>query len=217
MAKSRAEKARVRLPEAGGQGVLVTGGFILTATHCIKWSGTGGMTLGDYYIENVTTKNGGRLRARPLAADPLSDMAVLGPLDDQEFKDDFDKFEIWCEATEGVPLVIRLPWPGRSLDVHVLTHKDRWIAAKITNYRYGVAGSRIAMEANDQIEGGTSGGPVIDSNGELVGVVSSFNEAQEGRKCNGAVPVARWALPHWVLMSIAKKAAATRWGARKGR
>jgi hypothetical protein len=36
---SRVVNATVRITKLGGQGVLVAGGFILTATHCITWSG----------------------------------------------------------------------------------------------------------------------------------------------------------------------------------
>ena len=47
--RRRVERATVRLVERGGQGVLVPGGFILTATHCINWCGTGMMALGEVY------------------------------------------------------------------------------------------------------------------------------------------------------------------------
>jgi hypothetical protein len=56
--KTRVEKATVRIDSRGGLGVLVPGAFILTATHCIQWSGTGGMALGDVYPESITTADG---------------------------------------------------------------------------------------------------------------------------------------------------------------
>jgi hypothetical protein len=45
--RTRVERATVRLVERGGRGVLVPGEFIITATHCIVWSGAGGMPMGD--------------------------------------------------------------------------------------------------------------------------------------------------------------------------
>lgn len=71
------EAATVRIESQGGQGVLVPGGLILTATHCIDWSGTGRMVLGEHYLETVTTKNGARFRVSPWFADPLTDIAAL--------------------------------------------------------------------------------------------------------------------------------------------
>jgi hypothetical protein len=53
--------ATVRLDNLGGQGVLVPGGFILSAAHCIQWDGEVGMAMGDRFIESITTKSGARL------------------------------------------------------------------------------------------------------------------------------------------------------------
>ena len=41
------EKATVRLTGKGGQGVLVPGGLIVTAAHCVNWYLEGGMAMGD--------------------------------------------------------------------------------------------------------------------------------------------------------------------------
>jgi len=37
--RERIEAATVRLPDKGGQGVLIPGNLILTAAHCIEWDG----------------------------------------------------------------------------------------------------------------------------------------------------------------------------------
>jgi hypothetical protein len=198
---ARVANATVRITGKGGQGVLIPGGFILTATHCIKWSGDGGMAMGDYFIENVVTKSGVRLPVGPLAADPVSDMAVLGELDYQEFGKDCDQFEKWREATPAVPLANRTPRRFReSLRVHILTHKNKWITGRIV--RYSSAGGPpqsgcLCIEADDRIEGGTSGGPVVDSSGRLIGVVSHSGETAMGEKYVGTLPIAHLALPRW--------------------
>ena len=54
--------ATVRLDNLGGQGVLVPGGFILTAAHCIQWNGEVEMAMVDRFIESITTKSGARFR-----------------------------------------------------------------------------------------------------------------------------------------------------------
>lgn len=57
-------------------GVHVPGELILTATHCIDWSGTGGMVLGDEYPTDIETASGVKFRAGVCACDPVSDIAV---------------------------------------------------------------------------------------------------------------------------------------------
>ena len=54
---------------------------------------------------------------------------------------------------------------------------------------------------NGYVLGGTSGGPVVTPDGRLLGVVSHVNEVSEG-PCCGAIPLARLALPQWVLARI---------------
>jgi hypothetical protein len=84
--KTRAEKATVRFlrrDEQGadapvGQGVLVPGGFIITATHCINWDGEGTMVLGDHYVERIKASNGATYKVSPDAVEPMLDIAALG-------------------------------------------------------------------------------------------------------------------------------------------
>jgi len=145
---ARVVNATVHLDGKGGQGVLVAGGFILTAAHCIQWNGDGEMTMGDHFIETITTKAGAHLRVGPLAADPVSDIAVLGSLDDQDFFDDWMEFEEWSEATAAVPLANTTPRYRAPLDVHVLTHKGKWIEGAITRYAVGpIQSGRLCIEA----------------------------------------------------------------------
>src|SRR5450759_4439822 len=56
--KSRVETAVVQMESQGGLATLVPGGFILTATHCIKWDGRGKMALGVPHAEPVRTPSG---------------------------------------------------------------------------------------------------------------------------------------------------------------
>src|SRR5262245_38143525 len=45
---AQVQLATVQIQKKGGRGVLVPGGFVLTAAHCVEWSPEGGMVLGDF-------------------------------------------------------------------------------------------------------------------------------------------------------------------------
>lgn len=180
--RTRVETATVHLVERGGQGVLVPGEFIITATHCIDWTGTGGMVLGDVYPIEIETASGAKFRLGPVACEPVSDMAVLGELDNQQCPDDAEAFEQWREQVEPVPLSTRQLEVGQSCPIFILTHKRKWIAGRVT--RYGIPGqppgSSVALFA-EGIESGTSGSPVVTANGLLLGIVSHTSSHRPGQ------------------------------------
>lgn len=196
----------------GGRGVLVPGGFVLTVAHCIKWNGDGRMAMGALFIEPIRTAQGSELHLTPLAVDPVSDIAVLGSLDGQEFYEESEAFDTWQEATTPVHLATRLPQLGVPPDkptfpVHVLTHDRGWI--KGTLGRYGFPGppvcGQLVLHAEGAINGGTSGSPVVDANGLLLGVVSHIVGEPA---TDSPMPIAWWALPRWVLLAIEAKSPA---------
>jgi hypothetical protein len=111
-ARARTEKATVRLMRLDdhdvlvpvAQGVLVPGGYILTAAHCINWDGHGTMALGDWFIETIQAYDGTRYKLSPCAVEPMSDIAALEAVDGQAMYEECCAFEEFCEATEPVPV-----------------------------------------------------------------------------------------------------------------
>jgi hypothetical protein len=209
-ARKRVAAATVRVGD-GGQGVLVPGGLVLTAAHCISWSGTGRMALGEHFVESVRTKSGASFRLGPIAVEPVADIAVLAGLDNQVFFDDADAFEAWHEGTDPLPLSAGFErWCGAGKDgvlqkfnVHVLTHTGKWVDGHASRVfvSWWKPGATVGINMRQPIRGGTSGGPVVDDAGALVGVVSFSSEVKRG-PCEGGVPYAAQALPRWVLDRI---------------
>jgi Trypsin-like peptidase domain len=199
----RAKAATVRLPGTGSRGVLVAGGFVLTATHCIGWDGTSGLTLGDHHRVPVEA-DGLTVRLQPYFADAVSDMAALGEPDDQVFPEDAQTFEAWRERTKEIALS---PWVPKArtprslarlarlkpqeVGAHVLSLAGGWVNGCVAYHGFGRPGSRVALKVEAPLKGGMSGGPVVDDQGRLLGVVSW------GAK-DGVIPLASLALPTWI-------------------
>jgi S1-C subfamily serine protease len=192
----------VKLPNKEGQGVLVPGGFILTAAHCIEWNTDGGMTLGDDCPEVVVTAKGDQFHASVYAVEPIADIAVLGAADDQTFYKDAEAFESFCEQTAAVPICTKSFKPAslakeeESVVAYVLTHRGTWIEATVSEPGGGQA--RAWLRAEKKISGGTSGGPIVDDDGSLLGVVSWSSEDT----FDGAFPRPHRALPLWIWRQI---------------
>lgn len=193
-------KATVTLLGKGGQGVLVSGNHILTAAHCIDFSCEGWMALGDYYIEKIKTCER-ELKVAPMAVEPVSDLAVLGSLDDQVFTKEAEDFEKFCKHTKPLPLCRRDFELFQKFRVHIYTHEGEWVTGSAMQCCEDA--EILSVEADEQIEGGTSGGPIINDSGDLVGIVSHFRLAAEAEhKSKGLAPRPHLALPVWVCRRI---------------
>lgn len=195
--------ATVRLPRHGGQGVIVPGGYIVTAAHVVHWRGTGDQHLSpDDYREHVVF--GSReFPAAVAAVEVVSDVAVLGEPDGQR---DFEGWEAFAGAIEAVEPV-RIGSPSlEPFTVHILAKTGDWVTGR-ANHRDG--SHRMWVEASAQIHGGTSGGPIVNDEGLLLGVVSSFSEGNPVLRagdvvCDGAVSLLPLVLPTWLLREILK-------------
>jgi hypothetical protein len=79
--------------------------------------------------------------------------------------------------------------------------------------------SSVCLETpSTLIEGGTSGGPVVDDEGLLIGVVSNTGGSASDTEHRGSLPVAHLALPRWILDKVlaAQKAAPTNRARKRG-
>jgi S1-C subfamily serine protease len=171
--------------------------------HSIDWK-RAGLAHGDPHLVAITTKSGAPLRLPPAFADVVSDMAVLEEPDADELYDDALAFELWREDTRPVHVRVWTPAPQESLRVFVLAHTGEWIRGTVI--RPGTRNEpvgRIAIAPEQPIQRATSGGPVVDEWGQLVGVASLG--ANVGKPVDGdigIIPLACAALPGWILKRI---------------
>ncbi len=206
---SRVEAATVSLhgypsdPATVGQAVLVRNGYFMTAAHCVEYDLTGRLALDrDHILYDIETAQGVKLKASPVIIEPCSDIAVLCEPDGQVFFKEWEDYNDFCNKTRPLSLYRRRisNFPAE-FRVHIYAHKKVWIRGKATVYRDH--SSIILIDADDNIEGGTSGGPIINDAGELVGIVSNSG-GTAGETKQGSSPAPRWALPAWIYHEICR-------------
>ncbi len=192
------EKATVTV-NGGGQGVLVNNNLILTAAHCVECNCDGGIALGDVVVCEITSGQT-KFKAMLLAVDPVSDIAVIGSLDDQGYFNESKAYEEFCESMPSVPLCTREYAVFEKIDIHIYTHKSTWLAGKAEICRDGATHLFITPEG--PIEGGTSGSPIVNNFGEIIGIVSQAGGPgnQEHTDAMGVRP--NLALPVWAYNAI---------------
>lgn len=169
--RARIEKATVSFPDKLAKGVLIKNNMILTASHCVKYKLSGKMDLasGENYHENIQTWSG-NLKIAPLAIEPVSDIAVLGTMDDQEFESDYEEYDYFCKNTSPMKISKKKIQVNERFKIHVFTHKLKWIEGYA--YISHPDSYLLLLDMDDRIKKGTSGSGVYNDNGEIVGIVS---------------------------------------------
>ena len=198
----RVEQAIVCLPKLAGRGVLVSGGFIVTAAHCIEWTGKGLMALGDStaFLQEIRTSTGETLLASTSAVEPVSDWAVLGAPDGQSMPEAADAFEAFCEVTPALSLALNGMVLFRSIPAYVFTQNKGVVPVKATQSQE--EGHRLSMSGDQRIEGGTSGSPIVTRSGRLLGIVSNFSVVPGTQSGAGIFPRVSHALPLWLVRQM---------------
>ena len=191
--------ATVIFTRKGGQGVLVNNDMIITAAHCIDCNCDGFMPRGDYTVEEIKTSKG-EFKVSPLAIEPISDIAVLGPVGDEVGFKEAMRFQDFCRITKSVPVYEGDFKLFEEVRVHIYTHKGTWVTGRAT--QTSIETKTLDVDTDEKIEGGTSGGPIINDSGELVGVTSIGSSTSTGHHDGIAIPRPHLTLPVWVCREI---------------
>jgi hypothetical protein len=187
---------KIHTKERGaGQCVLVEGGLILTAAHCVDWDCTGKMAQGEFFLSKIKTGDG-ELIATTLAVEPVSDIAVLASPDEQALPDESAAFDELCERMAPVKLLQRTPKAREPFPVWIRTHLKTWVAGKAIYYERNC---KFDYETECEILCGTSGGPIVNHAGELVGVVSQGTTSRIQGKYASDAGLLSLALPAWII------------------
>jgi S1-C subfamily serine protease len=203
--QKRVIAATVKLTDKGGQGVLVPGGYVMTAAHCVPFDTDGSMTLDSMTLTGVQTVGGKKFRMNVLAVEAVMDIALLGPADDQELPSDAEAFEAFAEATAPVLVSSDDFDLGKQVQAFVWTHTKKWVGASVARHG-GFPNEPPAgyawMDAEASITPGTSGGPIVDLRGCLIGVVSSGSARERDSSEDNRLPRPHLTLPPWLWQRI---------------
>ncbi len=187
--------AIVKFPKTGGRGVLV-GQFIITAAHCITFHTDGRMLLdgGRQPLHEVLTQIG-TIKCVPVAVECCSDLAVMGVPDYQIYEQEPAGFDRFVESTTPFSIACDTLEAFKPFPIAVLDADETWLKGCAEICQSG--SNLLSVTTPKQLSGGASGGPILNSKGELIAVVS--NSPNSGA---GLQPMLCESLPVWVLKTI---------------
>jgi hypothetical protein len=204
----------ITLPHLGGQGVLIPGGFVLTAAHSLvdEKERTPFPHLGAYApcSRGFIARNplGMELVLVPTFIDLISDVAILEPSAQIEhYAGDTAKHDLFShfafeERASTPELLVDLPidldtrW--RKAWVHI--HQKGWQAIRVQE---GVEHpNKLIIESEVPIGSESSGGPIVTRWGKLIGVISNELTQKKNKKYGGSFAHVAAVVPTWYHWEI---------------
>jgi len=166
--------------------------LVLTASHCLPHP----PVMPCYSYQEATYRNllaplgeEPSVWAECLFFDPVSDIAILGEPDNQEFGEESDAYN---RLVDCKPFTIAAPETGEG---YVLTLDEVWQSTPLNIYGTGF---RTALWTGAAFPG-QSGSPIVDAKGRAVGLLSAGSEMDSPHGNAGPQPILKIALPNWVL------------------
>jgi V8-like Glu-specific endopeptidase len=154
-------------------GFYIGNGFLITNCHCLPRT-PDPREQDDMVVVTVKTlaTRSKSAKAAAIYADPCGDIAVLGPLDEQAFSHEADKYRTLIEKLPPVKINVRALSRLTKFRVHVRSVKGKWLSGQA--FVAGYEGRTLTVQLEDKkarIPGGTSGSPVVNDDGLAVGVL----------------------------------------------
>jgi hypothetical protein len=208
--------ARAIVRVGDGRGFVVAGigrhdpGLVVTAAHCLpSWPEAYPDTWDTLHRDLL-----GPLGTQPtvwadcLFVDPVGDIAVLGPVDDQELGNEAAAYEQL--VGDAVPL--RIADVALGDPVWLLSLDGAWFSAAVDHMGMGLMVSQTVQP----IRAGMSGSPIVQR-GAAVGVISnSHGGADDGDHHEGFEPRLVRHLPGWLLAASRVRREWDAWMRRRG-
>lgn len=163
-------KKKKTINVVSGTGWLVAGGYVVTNNHVV---------VGRKNIV-LLRRDGVKIPARVIATDAANDLALLKPDSNKSLPRALPLANRPARVGEHV-FTIGYPHPG-------LMGKEAKLTDGIINARTGLGNDPRVYQISVPLQGGNSGGPLLNMNGEVVGVTASKMSAVKVFKWTGDLP-----------------------------
>lgn len=158
---SSAQNNNVAVAKFGGSGFAISSnGYILTNYHVIKGADS-------LYIQN---SKGASFKVKAAYTDPVNDIAIL-KISDNNF-----------ENLGTLPYSIKRSTAGIGEPVYTLGYPkdDVVLGDGYVSSKTGINGDTLAYQLDIRVNPGNSGGPLLDNNGNIVGVINGKEMKTDG-------------------------------------
>lgn len=158
---AKAETAPVRPAKFGGTGFAITSnGFLCTNLHVVKGADS-------VYVQN---SKGEAYKAKVYYTDPQYDLAIL-QIVDKDFS-----------PLTALPYKLKRSVVGMGENVYTLgfPKDDAVLGQGYVSSRTGHAGDTTAYQVSIPVNPGNSGGPLLDNQGNVIGVISAKEDQVDG-------------------------------------
>lgn len=148
-------------PKFGGTGFLIDGrGYIVTNAHVVE-------RMKNIYVEN---NKGEYFSVSLVRTDATSDLAIL-KINDTAFKTIVNlPYSISKINSDLGEPIFTLGYPR-----NIIVYGEGYLSAESGN-----EGDSTAYQVSVSVNPGNSGGPVLNKNGEVIGIITSKNSAADG-------------------------------------